>query len=386
MKNKLFVPLLACLLLLTGCSGLKNIQDLTYIAAIGMDYDEEKKMFKVYLQGLNFANVAKQEGGRSVEHIPIFIATATGETLNLAVRKLYKKSEPPLFFGHVSTLVLSNTLVEHHFKEVIQEIGRNRSLRQTIRVMTTDEGIQDIFNVKALFNYPAIYTVLYKKNANEVFQDEIKPTNLMDFLREYYEPMGSAKLPVVKIDSDSWKADKNYPVLFFSGYTIFQKQKFKGQLTFKDSVIIDWLTHKKISLNRKVEDNGKLVAAVKLASPKMKVKFEKGSDTPRFSIEVAVQADLLEKIKDVELKKLKKLIEDEIKTRIQAIYQQGVENQVDVLNTGDDWYRKHPKKYHELLKTNSFYLQKDSLKDVKVKVEIFHFNGYNYEKKGDGGY
>ena len=66
---------------------------------------------------LNFANVAKVEGGKPIEPIPIFIASASGETLNLAVGKLYKKSEPPIFFGHVETFVLSQKIVRNHFQE-----------------------------------------------------------------------------------------------------------------------------------------------------------------------------------------------------------------------------------------------------------------------------
>ncbi len=157
----MFVFLIIGSLLLPGCAGIKNIQDLNYIVAIGMDFDKEKNLYKVYLQGINFANVAKQEGAKSVEHIPNFIAEATGETLNIAVSKLYKKSEPPLFFGHVNTLLLSNRLVEHKFAEVIQEVGRNRSIRETIRIVTTNEDIREILNVTALYNYPSIFTVIF---------------------------------------------------------------------------------------------------------------------------------------------------------------------------------------------------------------------------------
>ncbi|MEH7444651.1 hypothetical protein V7201_20245 [Bacillus sp. JJ1122] len=76
MKVKIFTVVLAGCLFLTGCSNIKNIQDLTYIVAIGMDYDQETKQYTAYIQGLNFANVAKQEGGRPAEPLPIFIASA----------------------------------------------------------------------------------------------------------------------------------------------------------------------------------------------------------------------------------------------------------------------------------------------------------------------
>jgi spore germination protein KC len=384
MRGKWILTFITGCFILTGCSGLKNIQDLTYILAIGLDYDEEKQEYTAYLQGLNFANVAKQEGAKPIEPIPIFIASASGETLNLAVSKLYKKSEPPIFFGHVETLVLSNRVVKHRFRDVIEEVGRNRSLRHTMRIITTEEKLPDIFNIKALFNYPAIYTVLYKKNTDDVFQDEIKPVKLMHFLREFYEPMGVAKLPSVKIDHDSWKADKNYPVLFFDGYAIFQKQKFMKNLSLNDAVYINWLLEKRVSLDQRVEEDDELVAAIKLSSPKMKIKYEKGKTTPKFSIEIFAQADLLEKIKDIPIKNLIKLIEEDIKTKVLRIYNEGVEKNTDVLNVGEKWYREHPQQYQKLMRTSNFYLDKDSLKNVKVDVQIFHFNSYKYEEKSFG--
>ncbi|WHZ01047.1 Ger(x)C family spore germination protein [Neobacillus sp. YX16] len=381
MRRKLVLTFIIGCIMLTGCSGLKNIQDLTYIVAIGLDYDEEKQEYTAYLQGLNFANVAKQEGAKPIEPIPIFIASASGETLNLAVSKLYKKSEPPIFFGHVETLVLSKRVVKHRFREVIEEVGRNRSLRHTMRVITTEEKLRDIFNIKALFNYPAVYTVLYKKNTDDVFQDEIKPVKLMHFLREFYEPMGIAKLPSVKIDHDSWKADKNYPVLYFDGFAIFQKQKFMNDLSMNDAVYINWLKEKRVSIDQRIEEDEQLVAAMKLSSPKMKIKYVKGETSPKFSIEIFAQADLLEKIKDIPIKNLIKLIEEDIKTKVLRIYNEGVEKNTDVLNVGEKWYREHPQQYKKLMKTSNFYLDKNSLKNVKVDVQIFHFNSYKYEQK-----
>lgn len=386
MKIKFFIAVLVSSLFMAGCTNLKNIQDLTYIVAIGMDYNQETKQYTAYIQGLNFANVAKQEGSRPVEPIPIFIASETGETLNLAVSKLYSKSEPPLFFGHVSTLVLSKNIVTHQFNEVIKEVGRNRSLRSTLRVLTTEEDIEEVFNIRALFNYPAVYTVLFKKGDTELFQDELKPSNLMTFLREYNEPMGTTKLPSVKIDPETWQADKNYPVLYFDGFAIFQQQKYIKSLSFKDSVYLNWLSEKNVSLTQRVEDAGELAAVVKIATPKMKIKYADGTETPKMTIELSARADLLEKVKDLPVDRLTKLIEEEMKEKLKAIYADGVTNKADVLNVGKRWYREHPKKYRSLAANRQFYLEESSLQDIKVNVQIFHFNSYKYQPTGSGSF
>jgi spore germination protein KC len=386
MKIKFFIAVLVSCLFMTGCTNMKNIQDLTYIVAIGMDYNQETEQYTAYIQGLNFANVAKQEGSRPVEPIPIYIASATGETLNLAVSKLYSKSEPPLFFGHVTTLVLSKNIVTHQFNEVIKEVGRNRSLRSTLRVLTTEEDIEEVFNIKALFNYPAVYTVLFKKGDTELFQDELKPSNLMTFLREYNEPMGTTKLPSVKIDPETWQADKSYPVLYFDGFAIFQQQKYIKSLSFKDSVYLNWLSEKNVSLTQRVEDAGELAAVVKIAAPKMKIKYADGTETPKMTIELSARADLLEKVKDLPLDRLTKLIEEDMKEKLKAIYADGVANKADVLNVGKRWFRENPQKYRSLAANREFYLEESSLQDIKVNVQIFHFNSYKYQPTGSGSF
>jgi spore germination protein KC len=148
-----------------------------------------------------------------------------------------------------------------------------------------------------------------------------------------------------------------------------------------DAVYINWLLEKRVSIDQKVEEDEQLVAAVKLSSPKMKIKYEKGKTSPKFSIEISTQVDLLEKIKDIPIDKLIKLIEADIKTKVMRIYNEGLEDNTDLLNVGDKWYREHPQQYQKLLRTPNFYLDKNSLKNVKVDVQIFHFNSYKYEEK-----
>lgn len=385
MMGKAKILILSCIILLTGCSGIKNIQDLTYIVAIGMDYDEENKEYIVYLQGLNFANVAKQEGTKSVDPIPIFIATARGETLNIAVSKLYGKSEPPLYFGHVNTLLLTNRLIQSKSNEILEEVGRNRSLRPTMKVFTTEEKIEDVFNVPALFNYPAIYTVLFKEKLGQLAQNELKAITMMKFLRDYYEPMGTAKIPSVKIDESSWKADQNYPVLYLNGFSVFQHQEYRREIPVEHAITINWLTEKGITLDRRVEKEGELVAVVKLGEPKMKIKYDETAKRPKFSIELSVSADLLEKLQeDLTLNTLKKQIEEDIKAKVEAIYSEGVENKLDVLDTGEKWFREHPKAFQKLKENRAFYLDQDSLTEVKVNVQILHFNSYKFKRSIDG--
>ncbi|MFC5773107.1 Ger(x)C family spore germination protein [Ectobacillus antri] len=385
-KIQRLIFLFLCCMLLSSCSGMKNIQDLTYIVTIGIDYDDETEEFTVYLQALNFANVAKQESGKPAGPIPTFVSSAKGETLNIAISKLYKKSEPPIFFGHVKTIIFSQRLVEHKFKDVIEELGRSRTLRETTRIVTTEEDIKKVLSIKALFDYPAIYTVISKKSGTETTQDEIRPTTLMNFLRDYYEPIGVAKIPTVKIDEDSWKTNENYPILYFNGYSIFQNRAYKNVLPFDEALYVNWVSEKRVALDVKVQENDKLLAVVGLESPKMKVKYEKGAATPKFTLEITIRSEILEKIEDISLKQLENLIKKDISSKIEGIYKKGLENKIDLFNVGEKWFKFRPKEYAKLKRSNKFYLNEASLQDIKVQVEVINFNSYKYEREGKGDF
>ncbi len=365
---------------LTGCAGIKNIQDLTYIVAIGMDYDDETEEYIVFLQGLNFANIAKQEGGKPVGPVPIYIASARGESINLAISNLYKKSEPPLFFGHVRTLVMSQKLINEKADQVLEEIARNRSVRHRLRLVTTEESIEEVLNIKALFDYPAVYTVLYREKVKGLAQEELNPTSLLYFLRDYYEPMGVAKIPIVKIDKATWFADEDYPILFFDGYSVFSKQKFITNIPIEDSIFIEWLQEERISLNEKVEEDGKIAAVLNIDRPKMKIKYDKNTSQPKMTLKISVNADVVGKMTDIKINKLKKIMEKNIQERVERIYLNGVEEQIDIFNFGEGWFRKYPKQFKKLKNNNEFYLTEDSLQKVEVDVQILNFNSYEYEK------
>ncbi|MFL8936879.1 Ger(x)C family spore germination protein [Rossellomorea oryzaecorticis] len=377
--RKFSICILASLFLLSGCSGIKNIQDLTYIVTIGMDYDPDHDEYIVYLQGLNFLNVAKQET-RPIEPIPTLVGSARGKTLNLAVSKLYKLSRPPLFFGHLKTLVLSDKVIEYKFKEVLEDVGRNRSLRPNLLLFTTDQNIEEILHTKGLFSYPPVYTVLLTEENIEANLNDIGPVSLMSFLRRYYEPMGSAFIPRLSINENAWETDAPNPVLLLDGYSLFQHSDYKGILPSKEAVIVDWLLDKRNQIDYGINIDDELAATFKLTSQKMKVKIKEELSQPEFTLDVKVEAELLEKVKEVPYEKVKASLQESIKKEVQSVYEKGIEKKVDLLNIGEKYYRFNGSDYRKLRNSDRFYLNRDSLKKINVNVSISHYNAYRFNK------
>ncbi|MEH6994865.1 Ger(x)C family spore germination C-terminal domain-containing protein [Neobacillus drentensis] len=76
---------------------------------------------------------------------------------------------------------------------------------------------------------------------------------------------------------------------------------------------------------------------------------------------------MLEKIKDIPINNLIKLIEEDIKTKVLRIYNEGIEKNTDVLNVGEKWYREHPQQYKKLMKTSRWTYRYSILIHINMK-------------------
>ena len=79
--KKLFssIIMICFFIMMTGCWGAKEIQNQTYITGLGLDFSEGQ--FIVYTQALNFSNIAKLEGGTSLQQpSPIFIGEGKNDS------------------------------------------------------------------------------------------------------------------------------------------------------------------------------------------------------------------------------------------------------------------------------------------------------------------
>ncbi|MFP3380764.1 Ger(x)C family spore germination protein, partial [Bacillus sp. SIMBA_069] len=82
------------LVLLSGCWDSKDIQDIQYISAVGIDY--QNGQYVIYVQVTSFAGVAKQEG-LEPKPTPVWVAKGRGKTMNEAMNDMYKRSNQYIY-------------------------------------------------------------------------------------------------------------------------------------------------------------------------------------------------------------------------------------------------------------------------------------------------
>ncbi len=147
---KLFTVVMVLLTITTGCWNIREVQDINYATAIGVDYSDGKCI--MYVQMLDFSSVAKLEGQQKLSEAPVWVGKGTGKSFTEAANSLYSTSQKKLLWGHVSAIVFSERILKQNkYRDVLELLDRYREIRYLVWAFSTRESIEDIFNNTPFF-------------------------------------------------------------------------------------------------------------------------------------------------------------------------------------------------------------------------------------------
>lgn len=363
MRKKLFLMISCLLLALTSCKGIKDIQNQTYITALGLDY--AKGEFIVYIQSLNFSNIAKQEGGSGLqESAPILIGKSKGKSIQAAMSKLDQNAALPLYYGHVNTILLSKNVLEKKLPLAIEFIGRNPSLRYNCWLYGTNSDIKEIFLGEGFFNYPSYYTLLHRPGPL-IRNNYIMPIEKYNvFISKYYQEVGSYIIPSIDVKKGEFLNDKKpiNIVTLTGGYAISQ-QKYKGWVSKQNLDGLKWFSKDATDIPLSLF---KERVSVILKNPKGSIQVLQGRN-PSYQLNVKANAVVVYNEENMSVKKIEKELSQQIKNQIEKTLNKGEELKADLLNISVKPYRYQNKTWDKNT-INDF--KKDLIKDIKVNVVI----------------
>ncbi|PFO08349.1 hypothetical protein COJ85_03660 [Bacillus sp. AFS076308] len=364
MMRYIFLSILSCLLLVvTGCTGAKEIQNETYITAIGFDYS--KGQYTVYLQALNFSNIAKQEGGSGLQQAsPILIGQATGKSIQAAISKLEQHAALPLYYGHVNTFVLSKNVIEKHLASVIEFIGQNSFLRYNCWLYGTNGDIKKVLSAESFFNYPSIYTVLHSPSPllKENYSMQIEKYNRI--ISKYNQSVGTLIIPSIDIEKKIFMQDeKPINIAALTGGFVVSQQQYKGWVKKHDLIGLKWFSEKAaripISLfNERV--------SVEIIKPKSTIKVI-SDPKPAYDLIVKANAYINQNVENLSVSNIEKELAQKVKNEILITLEKSNQINADLLNITEIPYRYHHKKWDINVINN---INKNSVKHIHVKIKI----------------
>lgn len=366
-KIFLFILIIFQLCMLTGCWGARLVQSETIVTAIGIDFKDDE--YTVYLQALNFSNIAKQEGGASLlEAPPRLIAQATGKSIASAINSLEQKASLPFYFGHVISVILSKNIIDEKLKSFNDFFSNRTLLRYNTWIYGTDEDIKEILLGESFFNLPAIYTVVESPQLKTRKNLMIPNLTYHEYISKFYDPVGTILIPSLTINKDNFEEDVKKNIANFNGaYVIFQK-KGKGFISSEEMDGLKWLNQVTYTIPVNLIDQ-KVSAQIKNTSGNVKVISGK---KPKYKISINAKAILTENEKGLSKKEIIKSLNAKIKSDVLNTIKKGEELKVDLLNISEKSYR-----YSNKWNVNTINeINEKSIEDIDVKVHIIQSQTY----------
>jgi len=369
--NRLCVMLIMPMLL-AGCWDIKNIQDVNYLTALGLDYEDGK--YIAYGQLLDFANVAKQEGGaKPAEQASVYVGRGEGATVSQALHDIYREAQQTVFWGHLSAVVISERLLKKGIdKETFDSIIRFREIRYTQWVYVTRERIDRLLTVTPLFNLSPIASILSQPQASQKQASFIPPIRFQRFTAEFREPGNTALIPAISISEKEWKENgKPKDLLQWEGLFTAGRNRPSAFLGNEESLGIRWMETRTNRSPVFVRIDGKPGAVLICKKPKIKKTFAADEQGVGFDIGVKLKCGIQEEtIIPLDPHRIKEAAEKKVRAEIETTYANGQKTKSDLYKLEHEVYRKDFPYWSKATENGTKPMANIRLRSVHVEIAL----------------
>lgn len=382
MKRTLGILLaLAVLLLLSSCLGLRQINELAIVTAVGLDKGDKPGTIKLSAQIIRPADARGQTGAPAGgTGQPIYSISAEGRTIFDAIRNLGRVSSRRVYWAHNFLIVMSEDYARQGIGDMIDFFTRNHELRMNTWVaVTSDKPEELVSTITGIEVVPGEAVDKLFRN-NEVVG--VAPGSNMMNLEEAYLSSSAqpvlARLQLLPRGISNKKPEK---------LTSIKQVELAGAAAFFDDKMVGWLTPKETramlffleKLESGIEviscpNNDKARLTLEFKNAHMTVKPTYLNQTPQFSIRMKASADIVESGCNAPVQSLrveaKAQLEKLLKSRIEKVLVKAQKQyHSDFLKLGDVFRNKYPVEWQTVSSDWETVLSKAET-DVQVKVNI----------------
>lgn len=363
-----FFILIVTLPILSGCWDEIEPQRMYYVNGVGVDFKDNQ--YEIYLQLINFKDIAKSETPYFPE-APAEIGYATGETLEEAIYELYRSIDQEVFWGHMNFLIFTEEALKH--EEVISVFDtflRFRETRYQMNVHFTQDSLKEILLTTPILNKSLIDSKLsHPLNARklEVFTE---PVNLRNLVIGLNEPSHEVSLPLVSIVKN-WDTTKEHPSkeTTIKGIGILSKDGLKGVIIGDNARGINWMQNKKNrgDLTFKLDNNKSLT--VDMEEKYFDVKPVIKGNQVQFDVDIKVDVILNGFKKKATENEIRTGVIKKVKEEVKTTYEAGLKLDVDIYRLSEHLYRNNVKVWKTLENNGKIPLTEESIRIINVEID-----------------
>ncbi|MDE5415085.1 Ger(x)C family spore germination protein [Alkalihalobacterium chitinilyticum] len=371
--SRIFYCLLIGLLIISGCTtDMKEIQNLNYATAIGVDYKEGE--YHLFIQLINLASVASTEGQESP---PLtYVSDVTGPTFIEAFFRVYESGQNRFIWSHMTTILLSESALEEGIENIFDGLTRYYEFRLTPWVFGTNEPLDEMLTTLGFFERTSLETVLH--NPQRLFEQSslVRPIKVNQFGREIFEPAQTTYIPSLTINKDHWqKGQEDEPKLALNGAFFIQNLKYKGFFNLDQLKGLRWVAPETMRASLLVASKENAEFLVVMDHIDTEVILQEHQDTYQFQVVMKGEGSIGNELAGLtKLREMEQETNESIAKQIQELYQLGVEENIDFLNLEHLVYKTRKEEWTKL--KNDDFLHDQLLDDIVVDVTLLHSGAF----------
>lgn len=243
-KARKIILVITILILLNGCWGRKELNDLNVILGMALDRTEEQK-FYITVLGADPTNASGGNGsGERVEGFTLL--STSGNSIFDAARNLSLLIPRRNFWSHCSVIAVSEDYARKvGLVEVIDFFTRDHARRRTVKLMVTEKKASDIYAVEPTLSFNPV-SELEDINEISVISGMSVDTPLYEFVAQTkgITGIGLVNFFAVKDYGGNEKIGGRGKEKVLDGTAVFNSFKMIGRLDSKETRGANWLAGK----------------------------------------------------------------------------------------------------------------------------------------------
>jgi spore germination protein KC len=380
----LILLLLHIIPLLSGCWNQKELNDLAFVMAMGIDKGKDQR-FDVTFQLVNPGNVSSGQGGGGGQGLPIAVYKTSGDTLTEAARNATKKVSRRLYYAHTNIIVISEKLAREGIYNLLDAFEREPEFRTTTEIIiANDSTAEDIVATLTLLDKLPTSKIKKELDTTEKLLGENIKVNVDDLVSALVskgrQPMISG-YRLVGDKEESRKADNlntttTLAYLKADGLAVFNDGKLKGWINNENARGAVWILNKVKSTDINLDWKGKK-AALNLTPIRSKTKVTAKIKNGKPIIQVVLKEESV--ISEINtsmnldnpttIQEIKKITEEKIEKEIMNSIKAAQRQKCDIFGFGEKVHLANPKLWKKIEKNWD-----EQFANTKVTVKVYSFN------------
>ncbi|MEV5026017.1 Ger(x)C family spore germination protein [Paenibacillus sp. LPE1-1-1.1] len=371
-KRAALFGLLLSSFLLEGCWDEINLEDVSYISSLGIDYSEGH--YVLYAQMIKFGLIAKTEAVQPDPN-PVWIGKGEGDSILLALNDLTQAGQAILSLEHLKTVIVQERAM-FKMRDIMDGLNRQRASRYTSLVFGTRGPIDTILTTDTFFDQSPLNSIMYSPGPLNSQRSFIRPYATQLAVQTLKEPAMTTTLPALTANKDYWKRKKQpLTIQLYDGIFVYREMEYLGFMTESDASGLRWVNP--VFQHYLTEATGKKGSAtVAVVSSKSRVHASFKDGEAGFLLKVSMNGDVAEMQGIMSEAELVASIEDRVEHQIGETYRKGQSNGMDLFQLEHHLYRYHTAYWKQNCKGGKWKPKPNQLK-IEVKFNLIHSGNFD---------